>query len=283
VDVKWVVENYERDGSLDPFIKEIGKQGMECQVVKYVPFQGGKYDLFPDDDCVVFFGSLNLAHQLQREKGWVPGAYCNFKNFECITYYSHWGKYLLNDDYIMLPLMDFYNRRKWMYNEFGGYSRTVFLRPNSGSKTFNGALYPEDELDGEMELIESYGGMPMDQILTVVSSPKVIEREWRIVVVDRKVVASSQYRRCGNIDYEEGCDEEARQLAHEIAQEPWQPDRAYVLDVSRSLNPRNGEREYRLLEANSFSCSGLYECEVGPIVSAVSSAAKDEWLEYQDV
>ena len=121
MEVKWVVEKYDTDIALKLLIEEIGKQGMECQVVKYVPFQGGKYDLYKDEDCVVFYGSLNLARQLQREKGWVPGSYCNFKNFECTTYYSHFGKYLLNDDYIMMPLLDFYRKRKDIYAEFGRY------------------------------------------------------------------------------------------------------------------------------------------------------------------
>ena len=180
MEVKWIVEQYDTDTALKSLIKEVSKQGMECQVVKYVPFQAGRYNLFKDEDCVVFYGSLNLARQLQREKGWVPGSYCNFKNFECTTYFSHFGKYLFNNDYIMMPLMDFYRKRKDIYAEFGRYSGCIFMRPNSGGKTFNGAVYPFDELDSEMNQIESYGGLPMDQILTIISSPKVIVKDFII-------------------------------------------------------------------------------------------------------
>ena len=64
------------------------------------------------------------------------------------------------------------------------------------------------------------------------------------------------------------------QIAQRIAKEEWQPDKAYTLDVCKS----NGE--YFMLEANSFSCSGLYKCPPEPIVKSVSEAALKEWKEY---
>ena len=276
MEVKWLVEDYERDGSLESLINEIKLQGMQCEVVKYHPFESGTYDQYGDDECVVFFGSLNLARQLQREKGWVPGAYCNFKNFECSTYYSYWGKYLLNDDYIMMPLMEFYRKRKSIYNWYGHFDN-VFMRPNSGAKTFNGAVFPLHDLDSEMELIHSYSGMPVDEIIVVISTPKVIDFEWRLVVADRKIVSASRYKKMGKVNISNDCEVGAMHFAGLIADEEWQPDRAYTLDICRSGD------EYFLLEANSFSCSGLYDCSLAPIVRSVSKIALDEWREYQEV
>ena len=275
LDVKWLVEDFEGDGKLDPLIAEIKKQGMECDVVNYVPFQAGGYNKFKDEDCVVFYGSLNLVRQLQREKPWIPGSYCNFNNLKCVTYYSHWGKYLLNHDYIMLPLLEFSRKRDYYYDKMG-VDGCVFMRPDSGAKTFYGNVYPKDELDSEIKLMDGYAGLPLDEILVVTSCPKVIYKEWRIVVVDGEPISATQYKKDGKLNEKEGCDVDAWLLAQRIAKEEWQPDRAYTLDICKS----NGR--YSLLEANSFSCSGLYDCPVGSIVREVSRVALEEWMEYNE-
>jgi len=273
MEVKWLIEDFEGDVKLDSLIAEIKKQGMECDVVNYTPFESGEYNKFKDDDCVVFYGSLNLARQLQREKPWIPGSYCNFKNFKCVKYYSHWGKYLLNDDYIMLPLMEFSRKRDYYY-EKKGIDNCIFMRPDSGAKTFQGAVYPKDELDFELKTIEGYAGLPLDEILVVISSPKIIKKEFRIVVVDGKPISSSQYKKDGKLDVKEECPVDAWLLAQEIANSEWSPDTAYTLDICKS------DGEYFLLEINSFSCSGLYGCAVEPIVKCISKIAASEWKEY---
>jgi len=274
--VKWLVEDFEGDGTLDPLIAEIKNQGMECDVINYIPFEAGEYNNYKDDDCVVFYGSLNLAKQLQREKPWIPGPYCNFKNLECLTYYSHWGKYLLNQDYVMLPLLEFSRKRDYYYDKMG-IDGCIFLRPNSGAKTFYGNVYPIEHLDSEIRTMENYAGLPLDQILIVISSPKIIEKEFRIVVVDGKPISASQYKKDNKLNIKEGCDVEAWELSQKIGKDLWRPDRAYTLDICKS----NGE--YFLLEINSFSCSGLYECSVKPIVREVSRVALEEYNSYKDI
>ena len=278
MDVKWLVEDFEGDGTLDPLIAEIKLQGMQCEVVNYTPFQGGEYNQYSDEDCVVFYGSLNLARQLQREKPWVPGPICNFKNLCCKTYYSYWGNYLFNQDYIMLPMLEIKRRREEIFKQFG-IDDTIWIRPDSGAKTFAGQIVPLEFLDKDFDLFGSYAGKPIDEIIAVISSPKVIEKEWRIVVVDKKVRAYSQYKKDGKLDISSEWDDDtynAWHYAYKIAKEEWQPDIAYTLDICKS----NGK--YYLLEANSFSCSGLYSCDFNPIVYSVSKAALKEWKDYQE-
>jgi hypothetical protein len=276
MEVKWLIEDYEGDGTLDPLIAEVKEQGMQCEVINYIPFMGGKYDHYSNDELVIFYGSLNLAAQLQREKPWIPGPICNFKQLCCLTYYSHWGQYLFNKDYIMLPLLEISRRREELYKQFG-IDDCIFMRPDSGAKTFYGNVYPKEELDSELKLMSGYAGLPMDEILAVISSPKPISREWRVVVAHQYgVVAASQYKKNGKLDEEEGCPPEVIKIAESIAMEEWQPDSMYTVDVCES----NGE--FYFLEVNSFSCSGLYKCDPKPIVEIASKVALEEWEDYQE-
>ncbi len=271
---KWVVETYDQD--VYDLIDEIRNQKMECILIDYMSFQNEKYDLFSDDDCVIFYGSLALAKQIERKRAWIPGPYCTSKNFECITYYSHWGKYLLNQDYIMLPIMEICRRKDEIYENFG--DKEIFLRPNSGLKTFNGGLYSYDNFEFDMDSIRSYGGLKFNEILAVVSTPKSIKKEWRIVIADKKPIAASQYINEGVFECEEGCENGVWELARKIGEDSWQPDRVYMLDICRTM-----ENEYKLLEANSFSCSGLYDCDCRVIVEVASKLAFEEWKEYRDI
>jgi hypothetical protein len=274
--VKWLIEDYEHDSSLQPLMDEIEKQGMQLEVVKYVPWQSGTYDQYPNDDCVVFYGTLNLGRQLQREKGWIPGVYCNFQNFCCVTYYSYWAKYLLNSDYIILPLLEIKRREDFVFDMFG-IADCIFIRPDSGAKTFTGGVLKREEIDREFEGFQTYAGRPLDQIFTIISSPKKIFTEWRLVIVDKKVVAFSQYKKDGKLNVKKKIESGALKLSEEIAQEDWQPDIVHVLDICRTGD------EYSLLETNSFSCSGLYSCNVEPIVREVSRVALEEYNDYVEI
>ena len=284
MEVKWFIDNYEPDETLFPLIYEIKKQGMDCFVLEYHPFrmdgyhpvETSVYDKYNDDMCVVFYGRLNIGRDIQSKKGWVPGVYCDFNNLCCLTYFSHWSKYLLNEDYIMLPILEILRQRDYVFDKFG-INNEIFIRPNSGSKTFTGYVVSKDKLDKEFEILSTHTAKEMDRILCIISSPKKIDTEWRYVVVDEKVVACSQYVKDGEINIKEGGDHEAEELANKIAKEEWQPDKAYTLDICKS----NGQ--YHLLEANSFSCSSLYACDVVPIVENVSRIALKEWDEYNNV
>ena len=271
---KWLIEDYEHDISLQPLIDEIKNQNMEVKVVKYEPFESGQYDFFNNDDCVVFYGTLNLGRQLQREKSWIPGIYCNFKNLCCHTYFSYWSKYLLNQDYIMLPMKEILTKREYVFNNFGK-REVIFIRPDSGAKPITGQTLKYEELDKEFKLFGDYAGNDLDQIITIISTPKNISTEWRFIVVDKKVVAGSQYKKNGKLDINSFFNVEAFELANKIAQEDWQPDKAYTLDICEWCGG------YYLLEANSFSCSGLYDADMKPIVEEISRIALKEWKEYR--
>ncbi len=288
MEVKWLFEDYEHDSSLQPLMDEIKKQGMELKVVKYEPWESGEFNQYPNDDCVVFYGTLNLGRQLCRQKGWVPGIYCNWQNLCCVTYYSYWAKYLFNNFYTMLPLLEIKRRENYIFSIYG-MDDCIFIRPDSGAKTFTGQILKREEIDREFKLFESYAGRPLDQILTVISTPKLIHKEWRFVIVDKKVIAVSQYRenfksyvreQSLEIDpvIEEGCPTKALKLAEEIADDPWQPDRAYTLDICSGNDGR-----VWLLEANSFSCSGLYKCSPEPIVREISRIALEDWKDCMEI
>ena len=278
IKIKWLIEEYCDDEYMFLLKKEIINQGMIYKTCRYNPFKKfdkKEYNYFADTDCVIFHGTLNLARQLQKQR-WIPGIYCNFNNFNCLTYYSYFGKYLLNSDYMMLPLLEIIRRKEYIYNLYGT-DNSIFIRPNSGTKTFTGGIFEKERLEKEYDLLSKYAGKPVDQILCIISSNKNIESEYRFVIINDKVISGSQYKKNDKLYESKNIDEKAWKLASKIASEKWQPDRVYTIDICKSNN------KYYLLEINSFSCSGLYKCDCKKIVKEVSKEALKEYGEYYEI
>jgi hypothetical protein len=271
---KWVVEDFAQDNNYHRLIEEVKKQGYECVAIKYEPFQSGSFEHYGPEDCVIVQSSLQLASQLLKEKKWVPNAWLNLKAYECQAYYAHLGQYLFNDNYVMMPRAEVTRRKDWIYQTFGRQN-CVFIRPSSGFKTFTGQVFDLETFDNDWQWIIDFTD-PQD--LVVISTPKNIEAEWRFVVANKTVVTGSLYRNNGMREYTlENLDTQASQLATKIA-EAYQPDPVYVVDICRAK-----DGNVYLLEIGSFSCAGLYGCDMEKIVSTVSKIAIKEWEDLYNI
>lgn len=271
IKVKWLLENDVFSEDLQPLKNEIVKQGYEYKDAKYKPFVSDSYnDFFSKDDCVIFYGSLNLALQLQREKlGY--NIYCTRQNYECWKYYAYFGKWLLNQNYVMLPYSELYRRKKWLYDILG-QDGAIFIRPSSGAKIFTGKLVYEENFDKDYELLGLYDVEP--HVIVVVAEPRNIIKEWRLVIADKKIIAGSLYNDLTlNLRYE-GFPSEVEEYANNILKETtYIPDSVWTMDICQT---KSGS--FYLLEINSFSCSGLYECNLEPIVREVSSISLKKFM-----
>jgi hypothetical protein len=86
------------------------------------------------------------------------------------------------------------------------------------------------------------------------------------------VVAASRYRTEGKRDVAAGCPTEVRSYAdHVFSTTDYRPDAIFMLDVCESGGMLH------VLELNSLSCSGLYDCEPEAVVTVVARLAVEEW------
>jgi len=274
----WLIEGEVFEHNVDALKSELTRQEVPFELVKDVPLEIAEYTLKGVDpnSCVLFYGSLNLMRQLLREKAWVPCGWCTLKNFECSTYYTYFGKFLLNQDYIMMPAVELLRQKEFVYNKMG-IDNCVFVRPSSGFKEFAGDTVPFEEMDKNALGFGFYHDNP--ELLTVVTTPKVITKEWRFVVAKKKVITGSQYRLGKDVEpevVETTC--EAALYAQSIVDAvEWEPDPIYTLDVCES------DGKLFLLELNAFSTSGLYDCDLETIVRVASEMAVEEWKECHEV
>jgi len=267
--LKWLLETETFEEDIMTALKNaITAHGMEYKTLDYHSWEDDSQFTakFSDHDCVLFYGSLGAARRIQRTVNWSPGVWMNLPNFECTTYFNKFGKYLLNNNYVMLPFGELERQKDFLFSTLGVEGK-LFMRPSSGMKLFNGSLVSRDNWVKDYELLSFYDVEP--EKIVVVSRPQNILEEWRLMIVNGKVVCGSRYKpELGPITLPD----KVVDFGNEIAA-IWQPDPAWTLDVART------EKGLRLIEINSFSCSGMYLCDKMPLVEAVADLAVKEWEE----
>ena len=271
---EWFIQTNMEGVDTEPMIAEVITQGMDVRRIEYK--LGDKYNFgeYGQEDCVLCYGDIDFVRQVNTWAPFIPGVYCNFKNMKCSTYYAYLGEHLLNRNYIMLPVGDLLERWEELIRIFYPESsiignKSLFIRPDSGAKPFTGDIITSNDRHKIESLIQAIS----PETLIVVAPKKSIEAEWRFVVCDRKIVASCQYL---PTESPASPPPSSFRLAEKIASQEWQPDLCYTVDICES------ESKMFLLEINSFSCAGFYDCSLSSIIWHSSKAATKEWNEYID-
>lgn len=276
-DVKWLLEPevFQHDG--EPLLDALVRKGVEHKVCQFGESYEELVASFPEDDCVVMWGSLQLAKVVQRNTKWVPGVYCNLPKLECLYYYPRFAGHLLNSDYAMFPFGELRHKKGWIYYNFGK-DDCVFIRPSSGFKTFTGRIV--EKVDWERDIRDLSFKLDPES-LVLVCRPIEIAREWRLVVSDH-IVACSQYKEGKGLVRLQGSDivktkevpervlEYGRQVLSAVK---FKPDPIWTMDIGETATGNL----LKVLEVGSFSCAGLYACDPDPIIDEIQRVASKDW------
>jgi len=225
---------------------------------------------FKKDDCVVIYGSISFVRQQMKQHRFIPGGYLPEKTMESLGYMPYIDKpeLMANYNHVFTTFKDFIHRKEFFYDTFN--TNKVFIRPNSGLKTFTGLPVHLDEFDYEINTLRQLKQVS-DDVLILVSNCKKIAEEYRFFIVNREVITGSQYKLNDELNVKVGYAQEAYEVALEMATNAWQPDIAYACDVGIV----NGEP--KIIELNSFSSSGFYACDIPTIISAIDKVAVMEY------
>jgi hypothetical protein len=271
--VKWFIEDIANDDSTKELIQAARDLGYDVKEADLANPCDEYTDYFEQDSCVVAQTSIQSAERICKYTDWLPAIWDNVEQFSCKYYYQFFGDYLFNDKYIMLPLGEVERRLDDLYDWLGSYE-TIFIRPSSGRKTFTGQLFERKHFHKDWHAVIGYGGQPTD--LVVASTPKVILGEYRYVIGDRKIIASSQYSWDGKPNRKEAPGHLNAFVDRVLADTTdYNPCSVWILDVCLDA----GMKPY-VLEVGAFSCSGLYACDKKKIVEGVSEIALREYKEF---
>ncbi|MDY7231130.1 ATP-grasp domain-containing protein [Hyalangium rubrum] len=250
----WVVQNnlFNERGFHD-LMQVLERGGIPHTLVKVIPFDG---DVEPTVDVtgpIVVMGSLSLTRYALK-RGWAPGAFIN-DNFDFQVWQQHLGEYLLNGD-----------ARVYRFGDVPPQDGPFFIRPCLDDKSFSGMVTTWEEFADWREKVrglEEYATLTEDTRVAV-SAPKSIQREYRMVVVDGRVITGTRYKLGDRVMSSREVEPEVYAFAQRMA-DRWGPDRAYALDVFMH------EDQLSVGEINNLNSAGFYAYDVGKMVAAIEA------------
>jgi len=267
----WIIESNVEGIPSEPLLAEVRRQGMTCHRVKYLPSFPVPKDLagaesLPRDACVIFRGSMPLMRHIQATRRWRPGGWCAFEDLACSTYYAHFGDSLLNRDYTLLPVAEAARLADPLFARYARQGQ-VFVRPDAADKSFTGKLADEVAFSHEFE-----GSRYDPTMLVLVATPRQIGREWRLIVAQSEVIAASEYGNGTTGEERSGCPEAVLEFASVVLKSvTWRPAPLFVMDICEC------EAGLRVLELNSFACSGHFSADLVSVVARASELAISAW------
>ncbi len=225
------------------------------------------------DKFIVPFGSIELCKFFKRyNQSLAPndrvtmGLFFDLDKLSYLEYSSYWGKYLLNGDAVVTTYAELIRRKDFFYDILGE-NNAIFIRPVHNDKVFTGRVIYKEEFDLEIQRMGHnfiVGFSPSMQV--VISRPKNVHQEWRLAIVNRKIVASTLYYTNQFEDHRQLHDDKVIELANQVLKEEWQPDDVYVLDLCTTK-----AGNVYVLEIGSLNSAGWYAMDCGAIIDGIEN------------
>jgi hypothetical protein len=268
--ITWIVDSSiaERLVYHRSIVDEIRSQGHKCIEVSYKV--GEDLPVIESHGCTILYGSHQFVKAVNPTGRFQPGHLGVNDRTKMSSYMSNLPlDWFMNKDARFMTWAMFKNYGR-AYFENQTEQKSLFIRPDSGFKTFAGQTIKFDEWDESVKTLDQLSSV-MPETLILVAPISQIQGEFRFVIADKQVVAGSEYRWDGKLDIRRDWPEECFTLAEKVASQEWQVDIAYTCDVALT------DEGPKIVELNGFSCAGLYACDISKVVEGVSRAAYREW------
>lgn len=260
----WVLQsNAVGQRDLDSLTECILHLGHEVELLRIIPFIHKPADQLPvvDGPCIVY-GSSGLV-KLGREAEWLP---CGWdgdafeldamnRSLEDMALNSGATKTVWSRTYDVAAL------NRW---------KTVFVRPASETKEFPGRVMEIEQLRDWLEQLKNAGYFESSDNPAIIGPALTLGSEWRVFVVDRRLVCGCQYANAGIPLSRPGMPNEVANFVEQSLQ-LYEPAPCFVIDVAEIL--KDGVKSLKIVEYNSINSAGFYACDIARIVDQLSKFA----------
>ncbi len=253
--IQWIIQqNLTNSNDLQQLKSACDKIGVRHQEVTVIPFT----DTLPAFDRSyrsIFYGSVTFSQLALADPAVNSGLFMDNRSFSIDNYLQRWGKHMLNHDAMLttfdeLVQMDLPPDKQY------------FIRPDDDHKSFAGEVKSFGDIGRWYEQLKHTNISGSSRI--VVSEPYNIRYEWRLWIVDKKVVAASKYREYFQLKKERGCPVDVIRFA-EARCEEYTPHDVFVMDICRCGDA------YFIVECGCMNAAGFYAADIEAIVAAVTA------------
>ena len=279
--VNWIFEKNMFEEYEEQLVAIIENSGHNCNLLDrdILNFNLDKFkQKYKEEDCVIFYGSLNFGQRLWRETNFVPGVFLTIENYECYRYYSYYGDSMVNSQYMLLGLNDVKRMSKMFFDKFD--CNNLFIRPSNGYKTFTGQLLFKENFEYEFDIFIKTQFVDIDQLVLIAPEQNVREENRFIVINENgqnRIIDGNKYMIDREVLTERIVDEKALRYANTIVNR-YTPDKAFTIDIAKM-----DDGTYKVLEIGSFCCAGWYNMDFEKVVKEINILCINEYKDYYNL
>jgi hypothetical protein len=239
------------------------KAGWDTRVVRHVPFSHVFEDLdedFVSRSDVWFHGAIEASKTAQKETSWQVHA--PWEELKCSSYYPKLQERILQKDHAFTTIeqmeLEFYTQ-DFVEDE------TLFFRPDTCDKIFNGGCISIPDFDSQYRLVTFYE--PDPDSVVVCARPQKISAEARFLIVNGELITGSYYKTGGNSIRLKATDslmDIAQDFLNFCLSNDFDPAPSWVLDLAET------SESWSIIEVGATSCCGLYKCDMDLFIEALS-------------
>ena len=262
--INWVLQtNLTKPNVLEAIKSALTATDESYEEITVIPFSSNPPEVKSKDAINIVYGSSTLMLNAYKNSELRKGLFYDPDKFTMQNYVNQWSDNLLNSDGQLIKLGEICNlsskpNQKW------------FIRPSDDEKGFSGKLIEFKELNEWIAKMNQLDSPEINnQRLAWISPPKTIEKEWRLFIVDDKIISSSRYMHNCQLDIDTNDNPmEMLSFAQNRINE-YRLDNVYVMDIAEVND------EYKIIECNCFNGTGFYKHQIGQIVSAINDFVRE--------
>ena len=253
---KWLIDKYLVDTAYqDELLVQLENAGFEVYQGEYIPFLKESFYL-PEsfkNEPIGIYGSFEFVREYTKRYDNILSFGAN-DNFKCSVYLSRGGsEHFLNNSPFFTTFSLFEKNARELFELFNG---SVFIRPDSGFKTFTGLPLNPDNYERELSALKQLAN-PSPETIILVANGAEIDSEYRFIICDGLVATYSSYKVGDKIVTDKKVPDEVVDYAKQVISETtWFPDSCFVMDVAQL---KSGI--HKVIEYNAFSHSDFYESD----------------------
>jgi len=193
------------------------------------------------------------------------GLFFNPENFRMDLYIIKWGELMLSNKAIVTTFKDLCAQNR-------PEEELIFIRPLDDSKLFNGQVKTFLEIKNWQKNIQVIKDNALTENTPILAGePYKINKEWRNIIVEGRVVSSSRYYNGGYLSKSAtDIPEEVIELC-EKACKIFTPHDVFAMDIAETGG------EYYIIECGCFNSVGFYDMDIEKVVLAVHKYFKDRY------
>lgn len=264
-EIGWVVqENLSSDRHVYTELKRIFEaHDIPHEFVTYIPFD----DKLPDfnrERLNIFYGAVRFIENVYNSHDFRSCVFFNPKKFRMDNYIDQWKERMLSSDAIITTLGKIPELKDKFNND-----TDLFIRPVEDSKVFDGKVLTFDKILDWKNTITAINGTNLDEDIEIlISEPYKINKEWRNIIINGKVVSSSRYMKNQRLNKDgEDIPEDMIKFC-ETSCQIYTPDDVFVMDIGETGG------DYYIIECGCVNSVGFYESDVEKIVLEITNYVK---------